>query len=69
MSITKWFGHEIHGDGIKPNETKVQAIMKLKPPENTKELKSVLGAKQQMAKFFIKLIRTDRPIERITQQE
>ena len=39
MNRTKWLGHEIVEKGIKPNEEKVEAILKSKPPENTKELK------------------------------
>ena len=54
-------GHEIDENGIKPNEEKVVAILKLKPPENTKKLKSFLGAIQYMAKFLPKLLeQTDR---------
>ena len=40
---------------------KVEAILKLKAPENTKDLKSFLGAKQYMAKVLPKFLgRTDR---------
>ena len=54
-------GHKIDEDGIKPDEEQVEAILKLNPPENTKELKSILGAIQYMAKFLPKLSeRTDR---------
>ena len=61
MNRTKWLGHEIDENGIKPNEEKVEAILKLKPPEKTKELKSFLGARQNMAKYLPKLSeRTDR---------
>ena len=61
MKQTKWLGHEIDENGIKPNDEKVEAILKLNPPENTKELKSILGAIQYMAKFLPKLSeRTDR---------
>ena len=61
MKETKWLGHEINENGIKPNEEKVEAILKLKAPENTKDLKSFLGAIQYMAKFLPKLSeRTDR---------
>ena len=61
MNQTKWLGHEIDENGIKPNEEKVKAILRLKPPENTKELKSFLGAIQFMAKFLPKLSeRTDK---------
>ena len=61
MKETKWLGHEINENGIKPNDEKVEAILKLKPPENTKDLKSILGAIQYMAKFLPKLSeQTDR---------
>ena len=55
MKQTKWLGHEIDENGIKPNEEKVEAILKLNPPESTKILKSFLGAIQYMAKFLPKL--------------
>ena len=59
MNRIKWLGHEIDENGIKPNEKKIEAIQKLKPPENTKELKSFLG--KDMAKFLPKLSgQTDR---------
>ena len=61
LNQTKWLGHEIDENGYKPNEEKVGATLKLKPPEKTKELKSFLGAIQHMAKFLPKLSeRTDR---------
>ena len=52
MNRIKWLGHEIDENGIKPNEEKIEAILKLEPPKNTKELKSFLGAIQYMANFF-----------------
>ena len=54
MNRTKWFGHERDGDGIKPNEEKVEAIIKLKPPKNKKELKSFLCAIQYFKNITIK---------------
>ena len=48
MKQTKWLGHQIDENRIKPNEEKVEAILKLKPPNNTKELKSFLGAIQYL---------------------
>ena len=61
MNRIKWLGHEIDENGIKSNEEKVEAIQELKPPENTKELKSFLGAIQYMAKILPKLSeQTDR---------
>ena len=55
VNQTKWLEHEIDENGIKPNEEKVEAILRLKPSENTKELKSFLGAIKYMAKFLPKL--------------
>ena len=61
LKRTKWLGHEIDKNGIKPNEEKDEAIQKLKSPNNTKELKSFLGAIQYLAKFLPKLSeKTDR---------
>ena len=52
---------EVDENGIKPNEKKVEAISKLNQPENTKDLKSFLGAIQYMAKFLPKFSeRTNR---------
>ena len=49
---TIWLGHTIPQDGIRPNKGKTDAINKLKPPTNTKTLKSFLGAIQNFAKFI-----------------
>ena len=54
MNKTKWLGHETNENGIKPNEEKVEAILNLKSPENTKDLKINLGAIQYMANFLPK---------------
>ena len=61
MSQTKCLGHPIDENGIKPKEVKAEAIIQLKPPENTKKLKSFLGAIHYMAKILSKFSeRTDR---------
>ena len=61
MNRTKWLGNEIDENGIKPNEEKIEAILKLNSPKNTKEPKSFLGAIQYMAKVLPKLSeQTDR---------
>ena len=54
MTQTKWLGHEIDENGIKPNKDKVKAILKLDPPDNTKELKSFLVANEYKAKLLPK---------------
>ena len=61
MNRTKWLGHEIDKYRVKPNEEKIEAILKLNSPKNTKELKSFLGAIHYMSKFLLELSeQTDR---------
>ena len=58
---TRWLGHKIDEDGIIPNKEKVKTILDLKHPENPKQLKSFLGAKQNLAKIVPRLSkRTDQ---------
>ena len=54
MKLTKWLGHEIDENEIKPNDAKVEAILKLKRRNNTKELESFFGAIQYLAKLLLK---------------
>ena len=49
---TIMIGHTISQNGIRPNKEKTDAINNLKPPTNTKTLKSFLGAIQCFAKFI-----------------
>ena len=59
MNRTKWLGHEIDENGIKPSE-KVAAILKLKSPQNTKDVNPILGAIQYMTFLLKHLEQTDR---------
>ena len=70
MKQTRWLGHKNDENRKKPNEEKKEAIYKLKPPNNTKELKSFLGAIQYLAKFLPKLSeKTDRLRKLLKQNE
>ena len=70
MNRINCLDHEIDENEIKPNEEKVEAILKLVPPKNTTELKSFLGAIQYMAKFLPKLSEiTDRLRKLLTKSE
>ena len=55
MNKTKSLGHEKDENSKKSKEEKVETIVKLNLPENSKELKSFLGAIQYMVKFLPKL--------------
>ncbi|GFS93090.1 retrovirus-related Pol polyprotein from transposon 297 [Trichonephila clavipes] len=48
----KYLGLIINKDGIKTDETKVQDIVEMKPPQNSKEVSKFLGMSQWYAKFI-----------------
>ena len=60
MSQTKWLGNEINENGIKPNEEKVEAILKLKPPENNTRSEIIPRGDTIRAKISTKAFGTDR---------
>ena len=51
---TKWLGHIIDKNGIKPSEEKAGVVLKLNPPKNAKQLNSLLGVIQYTANFLPK---------------
>ena len=69
LNKTKWLGHEIDETGIKPNTEKVKAILDLKPPENQKQLKSFLGAIQNLAKFIPRLSEKTERLRKLLKKE
>ena len=69
MKHTKRLGHEIDENGISPNEEKVEAILKLKSPNNTKKFKPFLGAIQNTAKFPLKLSKKNRLTPKTAEKE
>ncbi|GFS95701.1 retrovirus-related Pol polyprotein from transposon opus [Trichonephila clavipes] len=48
----KYLGLIMNKEGIKTDETKVQAIVERKPPRNSKEVSKFLGMSQWYAKFI-----------------
>ena len=54
----EWLGFEISDPGIVPQNDKVQAITERLKPKNLKELRSYLGAINQLAKFLPNLAQT-----------
>jgi len=58
-----FFGHEITGQGIGPNEEKVAAIRDAQPPVNLSEVRSFLGLVQYVGKFLPNLSTVIEPIQ------
>ncbi|GFT20870.1 retrovirus-related Pol polyprotein from transposon opus [Trichonephila clavipes] len=48
----KYLGLTINKERVKTDETKVQAIVEMKPPHNSKEVSKFLGMSQRYAKFI-----------------
>ena len=69
MSEVNYVGHRITGDGLKPTEERVKAIVDMKAPENIKELEAVLGMIAYVAKFIPMLSELTAPLRALKQQD
>ena len=69
MSEVNYVGHRITGDGLKPTEERVKAIVDMKAPENIKELEAVLGMIAYVAKFIPMLSELNAPLRALKQQD
>ena len=47
-----YVGHVLSKEGLNPDPEKICAVQEIQPPQNTKELKSLLGFIQYLAKFM-----------------
>ena len=47
----KFFGHKLTPDGLKADESKIEAIVKMCPPKNEKDLKSFLGMVNYLGRY------------------
>jgi len=65
----EFLGYVVTADGIKADSEKVEAVTKMKPPSNVKELKSFLG----MTSYYRKFIKIDakvaKPLTNLTRGE
>ena len=51
-SEIEWIGHKVGENGIRPLQDKLMPIKNLEQPYNEKELKSFLGAIQNLSKYI-----------------
>ncbi len=51
----KYLGHVISAHGLEPDPDLVDSLINLEPPENTTELKSLVGMFQYLGKFLLNL--------------
>lgn len=61
-SEVKFLGHILSADGVQPDPDKVKAVMSLKEPSNTGEVRSFLGMLNQLGKYIPGLGEKDKPL-------
>lgn len=64
-----YFGHTISAGGIKPDVSKVRAIMEMPSPTNVGELRQVLGLINYVGKFLPGLSTTLQPVTDLLKKE
>lgn len=62
-----YFGHILSSDGLKPDPEKIAAICDMELPRNRKELKTVLGMINYLAKFSPNLSEITHPMRQLLQ--
>lgn len=65
----EFLGYLITSEGIKPDETKVEAITYLPPPQTLKDLKSFLGMTSYYRKFIRDYAKIAKPLTNLTRGE
>ncbi|XP_060598220.1 uncharacterized protein K02A2.6-like [Ruditapes philippinarum] len=64
-----FFGHLITSTGLKPDPSKIEAIMNLKIPENRQQLENVLGMANYLQKFSPNLAEVTSPMRSLLKKD
>ena len=60
---SSYVGHMLTGQGCKPDPEKVRAGKEMPPPTNVKELQTLLGFVQYLAKFIANMSEITTPLD------
>ena len=64
----KYLGHVISASGVKPDPEKVKAIRTLAPPENAKDVRTLLGMSGFYRKFIPNFAKIAQPLTELTKK-
>ena len=68
MQQLDFMGHKLAPQGLKPNPSKVEAILKLETPKTKEDIDRLNGTVNYPAKFLPKLSQVMEPLRTLTQQ-
>ena len=68
-SDCKFFGHKLTPDGLKADESKIEAIVKMSPPKNETDLKSFLGMVNYLGRYTPALAELRPPLDRLYKKD
>ncbi|XP_063360657.1 uncharacterized protein K02A2.6-like [Cydia amplana] len=68
-SEIEYLGHLLTKDGIKPDPTKIDSIIKMEKPQNVKELQRLLGMITYVAKFIPSLSQVCSPLRNLIKKD
>lgn len=67
-SVT-YLGHVVSAEGLQSDGEKIEAIRRLKVPENRKQLQRLLGMVTYLAKFIVNLSQITAPLRQLLQKD
>lgn len=65
VETLEFLGHELSTKGVRPTESRIEAIQKFREPQNTAELRSFLGLVGYMGRFIPNLAGKTEPLRQL----
>ena len=65
----KFFGHKLTPNGLKADESKIEAIVKMEPPKNETELRSFLGMVNYLSRYTPALAELRPPLDKLYKKD
>ena len=66
---TPFIGHVLTPEGVKPDPSKVAAILKMEPPKDVAAVRRLVGIANYLSKFLSKLSELCEPLRRLTHKD